>query len=78
MINLGGQMGTSIRIDENIYQDAKKVARLECRSTSEQIEFWAKIGKCALENPDLPIDYIQELLVSQNSDRSIAEPFSFE
>lgn len=30
------------------------MARAECRSIPHQIEFWAKIGKCALDNPDLP------------------------
>lgn len=71
-------MGVPIRIDENVYNEAKKVARAECRSIPSQIEFWAKIGKCALDNPDLPIEFIQELLISKNVDRSLAEPFTFE
>ncbi len=75
MVNL---MGIAIRIDETIYNDAKKVARAECRSIPNQIEFWARIGKCALDNPDLPIEFIKELLISKNQDRSLAEPFEFE
>jgi hypothetical protein len=71
-------MGIPIRINETIYSDAKKVAKAECRSISNQIEFWAKIGKCALDNPDLPIEFIKELLISKNSDQSLAEPFHFE
>jgi hypothetical protein len=70
-------MGIPIRIDEVIYNDAKKVARGECRSIPGQIEFWARIGKCALENPDLPIDFVKDLLISKNQDRSLAEPFEF-
>jgi hypothetical protein len=68
-------MGMPIRIDEVIYQDAKKVAKGECRSIPQQIEFWAKLGKCALDNPDLPIEFIKELLVTKYTDKSLAEPF---
>ncbi|MFZ0219888.1 MAG: hypothetical protein WAL30_06750 [Candidatus Aquirickettsiella sp.] len=32
-------MGVPIRIDESIYKAAKKVARAECRSIPNQIEF---------------------------------------
>lgn len=34
----------------------------ECRSIPNQIAFWAMIGKCALDNPDLPIEFIKDLL----------------
>ncbi len=71
-------MSIAIRIDETIYDAAKKVARSECRSIPHQIEFWAKIGKCALDNPDLPIEFLQELLLSKQQDHSLAEPFEFE
>ncbi len=71
-------MGMPIRISEEIYQEAKYVARAERRSIPGQIEFWALIGKCALENPDLPIEFVKELLISKNTDRSLAEPFEFD
>jgi hypothetical protein len=71
-------MGVSIRIDEGIYNEARKIAAAECRSIPAQIEFWARVGKAALANPDLPIDFILELLISKNSDRSLAEAFTFE
>lgn len=71
-------MGIPIRIDETIYDAAKKVASAECRSIPHQIEFWAKVGKCALDNPDLPIEFLKELLISKQQDRSLAEPFDFE
>ena len=68
-------MGVPIRIDETVYNEAKKVAKAECRSIPNQIEFWAKVGKAALENPDLPIDFVKDLLVSKYQDRALAEPF---
>ncbi|SNV05725.1 Protein of uncharacterised function (DUF3423) [Legionella waltersii] len=39
-------MGIPIRIVESIYYEAKKVAAAEFRSTPNQIEYWAKLGKC--------------------------------
>ena len=71
-------MGVPIRINEDIYNAAREVASAECRSIPHQIEFWAKIGKCALDNPDLPIDFVKELLISKQSSRTLAEPFDFE
>ena len=67
-----------IRIDEQIYNEAKEVARSEFRSIPHQIEFWAKLGKCALDNPDLPIEFIKEILASKRQEKSLAEPFHFE
>jgi len=71
-------MGVPIRISNDVYEAAKKVAKAECRSIPNQIEFWAKIGKCALENPDMPVEFIYDILISKNQDRSLAEPFIFE
>ncbi|PCH55221.1 MAG: hypothetical protein COC15_04595 [Legionellales bacterium] len=71
-------MGIPVRIDENIYNAAKQVASAECRSIPSQIAFWAKIGKCALDNPDLPIEFVQTLLVSKGTDKALAEPFNFD
>ncbi|HEU5280744.1 MAG TPA: hypothetical protein VFU82_02025 [Gammaproteobacteria bacterium] len=71
-------MGVPIRIDESIYNLAKKTARAECRTVPHQIEYWAKIGKCALDNPDLPIEMIETLLISRFQDRGLAEDFTFE
>jgi hypothetical protein len=71
-------MGVPVRIDESIYEDAKKTAKAEFRSIPNQIEYWARIGKCALDNPDLPTEFIKELLISKYTDKSVAEPFHFE
>jgi hypothetical protein len=71
-------MGIPIRIDEAIYNEAKKVAKGEHRSIPHQIEFWAMVGKCVLDNPDLPTDFVRELLIAKRQDRSLAEPFKFD
>lgn len=71
-------MGIPIRIDEDIYQDAKKVAASEFRTIPNQIAFWARIGKCAVDNPDLPVDFIKDTIMSKLQDKSLAEDFNFD
>ena len=68
-------MSISIRINEEIYTAAKMTAKAECRSIANQIEFWARVGKAALDNPDLPIDFVRDILISKNQDQNLAEPF---
>jgi hypothetical protein len=68
-------MSITIRVDEAIYNDARRTARAECRTIAHQIEYWAKLGKAALDNPDLPIDFIREILIARGQDSSLAEPF---
>ena len=57
-------MATAIRISESLSSEAKKYADIEYRSMAGQIEYWASIGKCAVENPDLSFDFIKDLLIS--------------
>jgi len=65
----------SVRIDGDLYQAAKYSAKRECRSIPGQIEFWAKVGRAALDNPDLPVDFVRDILVAKVQDRALAEPF---
>ncbi len=37
-------MSIPIRIDEELYEEAKKSAAAECRTVPLQIAYWAKIG----------------------------------
>lgn len=66
---------TSIRIDQGLYEQAKQDALLEHRSISGQIEFWARVGRTALDNPDLPVSFIAEVLASMAEPRDQAQPF---
>ena len=68
-------MTMTISIDDGLYQQAKMQAQAERRSITQQIEWWAIIGKAALDNPDLPIDFIHDLLIANAEDRSLATPF---
>ncbi len=62
-------MTISIRIDERLYQQAKTEAQIEHRTIAGQIELWAMIGRAALDNPDLPIEFIKETLQAAQEPR---------
>ena len=68
-------MGMPVRIDSVLYDQAKSHANAERRTIAGQIEFWALIGKAALDNPDLPIDFVRDLMIAKTEDRSLATPF---
>ena len=57
-------MPTTINVSEQLVEDAKPFAQATHRSVSEQIEYWARLGKVAEENPDLPIHMMQDILAS--------------
>lgn len=69
-------MSIAIRIDEELYDQAKRTALAESRTVPLQIAYWAKLGKLALENPDLPIEFIRDILIAKSMNEH--EPFSFE
>ena len=66
----------SVKIDDTFYCLAKRHAEAEHRTISSQIGYWAKLGKAALENPDLPIEFIKDVLVAKNL-KMEAVPFEF-
>jgi hypothetical protein len=56
-------MATAVRISEELVNDARKFSRIDHRSLTGQIEHWARMGKCAEENPDLTYLLIKEILI---------------
>lgn len=66
---------TSIRIDQALYDQAKIDAAAEHRTIAGQVEYWANVGRAALDNPDLPVSFIAESLASMAEPREEATPF---
>lgn len=66
---------TSIRIDKTLYNQAKVAAAAENRTIAGQIEFWAKVGRAALDNPDLPVSFVAAALASMAESRDDATSF---
>ena len=56
-------MSSAIRISDILVKEAKIRSRVENRSLTGQIEYWAKIGKIAEENPDIPYSLLREILI---------------
>ena len=68
-------VSTSIRINQDLYELAKQDAALEHRSIAGQIEFWARVGRAALDNHDLPVSFVAESLASMAEQREQSQPF---
>ena len=56
-------MATAVRITDELVREAKIFSKIDKRSLTGQIEHWARIGKCAEENPDLTYNLIKEVLI---------------
>ena len=56
-------MPTAVRISDDLIKSARKVSKVENRSLTGQIEYWAKIGQIAEENPELSFKLIKEILL---------------
>lgn len=54
----------SVRIDKDLVNAARTTAKAEFRTVQGQVEFWAKVGRAALDNPELPASFIAESLMS--------------
>jgi len=65
-------VSVSIRIDEALYETAKVRAKAEMRSIPQQVAYWAKVGRAALDNPDLPIEFVRDTLQALEEE---SEPF---
>jgi hypothetical protein len=68
-------MSMTISIDDGLYNQARMQAQAERRSIAQQIEWSAIVGKAALDNPDLPIDFIHDLLIANAEDAALTTPF---
>ncbi len=68
-------MGMPVRIEDQLYEQARAHAPAERRTIAGQVEFWAMLGKTALDNPDLPIDFVRDLLVARAEGATLATPF---
>lgn len=56
-------MTTAVRVSDKLIQEAKMYSKVDNRSVTGQIEHWARIGKCAEDNPDLTYNLIKEMLI---------------
>ena len=70
-------MSTVIRISEELAKEAKSRSIVEKRSLTGQVEYWARIGRIAEENPDLPYSFVRELLLAREESKYDKEEYVF-
>jgi len=56
-------MSIAVRISNELIKEARTLSKVENRSVTGQIEYWAKIGKIAEQNPSLSYKLIKEILI---------------
>lgn len=62
----GDTMNTvAIRLPATLVSQATHYANVNLRTVPKQIEYWALLGRCAEDNPDLPLDFIKECLLAK-------------
>ncbi len=71
-------MATAVRLSEEIISEAKVMSKVLNRSVAGQIEYWARVGKLAEENPDLTYEFIKDILIAQQEEEmGRIEPYIF-
>lgn len=71
-------MSSAVKISDHLLSVARVFAKTYHRSTAGQIEYWAKIGQLAEENPDLPYHFIHDMLIGlEELKANQTEPYIF-
>lgn len=63
-------VATSVKISENIFNEARTVSKALNRSIAGQIEYWAKLGKLSEENPEYNYEFIKDILLAREEANS--------
>jgi hypothetical protein len=69
----------SVTIADPLAEAANVQAKIYHRGLDEQINYWARIGKIAEENPELSFEFIKAILnARQEVLAGQVEPYSFD
>ena len=55
-------MAQTVKLSDQLVEDAKRIAAVEHRSVPRQIEFYFRMALIAEENPDLSFSLIREIM----------------
>lgn len=64
---------TQTKLSSKLYREAAMEAQANHITVGEQVALWARVGKAALDNPDLPAAAIKDILIAK---KQVSEPFS--
>ena len=71
-------MSMTVKLSDELLAEAKRHASAFSRSVPKQIEHWAKIGRIAGDNPDLPYSFIAGILLAkQEVEDAQVTPYQF-
>ncbi len=56
-------MTTAVRVSASLVREARLISAVDNRSITGQIEHWARVGKCAEDNPELTYRVIKDILI---------------
>ncbi len=71
-------MPTAVKISDELIAQARIKSKIFKRSIAGQIEYWAQIGQIIEENPDLPLPFIQDILLGKEQTRAgLGTPYVF-
>ncbi len=71
-------MATAVKLSDDVVESARIQAEVDHRSLGSQLSYWAKLGKIAEENPDMPFSLIREVLLSHAEAKlGNVEPYKF-
>ncbi|MDM8537461.1 hypothetical protein QUF70_11945 [Desulfobacterales bacterium HSG17] len=71
-------MEIAINLPDEFLREAEVKSRIFRRSIKQQIEYWAKIGQLAEENPEIPLPFIQDMLTGREQIKAgIGTPYVF-
>ena len=69
-------MAVTVKLSDDLTEDARHYDSVLSRSIPKQIEYWFQVGKMAEENPDLPYDFIKNvLLAKKEADEKKLKPY---
>lgn len=69
----------SIRLDANLVEKASIMAKALNRTTPKQIEHWAKIGEMMEDNPDLPYEFVKQVIIARAEKEAVKlEAYNFD
>ncbi len=71
-------MPKAVKISDELANTAALFAGIEGRSLAGQVEYWAKLGRVADENADLPVSLIKDIVIARAQARSgLKTPYVF-
>ena len=71
-------MAKAIKLSDDLVSDATVYGKAAQRTPPKQIEYWARIGKIAEENPDLSLSFVLDILIGRSeSDAGDVSDYQF-